>query len=1000
MSLKDKIVNLIFRGTDELSDPAEEAAQSLEELEKSSKDLSAELKKTTAQQKQIDKFKELSATLDVSETNMKSTALAADKLAKELGQAGTPTKEMADALEKAEQEASAAEKAFKSNQNAVAKMSAKVEATIAPISELGKKETELKTKTKALGEELSAVKTDLKSAGSAAKNAGNDAAESATDWTELKSKITLVGAAVVGALAGLNAFLTGAGNSEYAVNKLTSALKRTTDATDDEIAALHQQAEALQTVTRFTDEETRAAQTKLAHYQLSASTIAELTPALLDMAEAKRESGDADADTIGAAEAIGDAMRENITVLESFGVHVTDATEEQFKMAGEAERLEIIMQHLNKSFGGAAEAAGQTWAGAVDIAKNKTNESLESLASLITENETIKRVLGDASQAFTDMADAILRQSPTIELAISAIATQFGWLLDAGRLMANGLQASWDLVTIAILELEKTAVKAWASINEALGNDEAANGARQLAAVIDDQLKKAYEDLEQNGKDVTDTFKTMASRGEELVDTLQGVTTETKEVTGAQGQLSTATGKTTEKLGEQGKAADTQTAKVKSYFASLGLSMDLLSTGVDQNTNDLVNNFGEIITEVLKTETTTKGLANVMGPVLAKTLEGITTPEGLKLLDEKINEVTKSSGNMAGKIMGVTNEALLAHDEKLKDTGENTDYVSQRYARWAEQLEETAELMDGAGESADESGEKIKEMGDKAADAANAPVEASNAAKETVSSAGALIADIFNAASSQLYGLSEAAGQAFEANMGRGVVSGTEYFSSQAAAAFDDLNRSMNRVTTDGISKYINSVAVAAHKTRAEFYTQAAAAEKIGVALESTETPSLAMIEKAERATDKFGLLDESTLSGLRSQIESARASIESLETSAQQTYESINDRLFNAKGEYVVAVRADYDRELRQLQEELEYAKQWRSQEAVENLENSIRALKELANIEIAAAQDRERSERENRERSASEVIDVNLNLGGETVRLQGDPGGLNQLRRYNRTR
>jgi len=124
----------------------------------------------------------------------------------------------------------------------------------------------------------------------------------------------------------------------------------------------------------------------------------------------------------------------------------------------------------------------------------------------------------------------------------------------------------------------------------------------------------------------------------------------------------------------------------------------------------------------------------------------------------------------------------------------------------------------------------------------------------------------------------------------------------------------------------------------------------------------------AARTADGFQLLDDQTLSNLRSAIESARQQMEQLKDSAVSTVQSLQDELFQLQGNVRASEELRYKQKVDELNRRLEESQQAGNAEAVAQyqqalaLENQIHA-KKLSNIE-AEAKARKKAEEEDARR------------------------------------
>lgn len=112
------------------------------------------------------------------------------------------------------------------------------------------------------------------------------------------------------------------------------------------------QAQELQKITLFGDEETIAAQTMLATMGLEEDAILRLMPIIQDMAVAKRMQ------LVQAADLVAKSVGSSTNALSRYGITITGAV-------GSQERLNTAVDALSKAFEGQAEAAALVGAGSL-----------------------------------------------------------------------------------------------------------------------------------------------------------------------------------------------------------------------------------------------------------------------------------------------------------------------------------------------------------------------------------------------------------------------------------------------------------------------------------------------------------------------------------------------------------------------------------------------------------------------------------------------------------
>lgn len=149
--------------------------------------------------------------------------------------------------------------------------------------------------------------------------------------------------------------------------------------------ALIGMAEGWETNTRFSKETVLAGESMLLTFtNIGKNVFPEATRTVLDMSQALGQ------DTKSSAMQLGKALNDpiaGITALRRVGVSFTDAQEKMIKSlvaAGKTEQAQkLILQELNTEFGGSATAAGETFAGKLDILNHAVGNLLEGIGNAL-----------------------------------------------------------------------------------------------------------------------------------------------------------------------------------------------------------------------------------------------------------------------------------------------------------------------------------------------------------------------------------------------------------------------------------------------------------------------------------------------------------------------------------------------------------------------------------------------------------------------------------------
>ena len=190
------------------------------------------------------------------------------------------------------------------------------------------------------------------------------------------------GAALVGFLSSS---VKEASEAENAMAQLNAVLKSTDGAAGMSAIELNKMADSLSSVTRFTDEAIIGAESMLLTFtSIGQDVFPQATETVLDMSQALGQ--DLQSSAIQLGKALNDPIQ-GVSALRRVGVQFTDSQEKMIKKLVESGDLlgaqTMILNELNKEFGGSAKAAGETFAGQMDILKNKISNLKEGIGQAL-----------------------------------------------------------------------------------------------------------------------------------------------------------------------------------------------------------------------------------------------------------------------------------------------------------------------------------------------------------------------------------------------------------------------------------------------------------------------------------------------------------------------------------------------------------------------------------------------------------------------------------------
>lgn len=295
------------------------------------------------------------------------------------------------------------------------------------------------------------------------------------------------GAAVAG-IAALGAVLVSSTKEAMAAEEvqaqLAAVLKSTGGASGMTVEGINAMAASLMAVTRFEDDTIIAGQNMLLTFKnIGSDVFPAATKAMLNMSTAMGQ--DIQTSAIQLGKALNDPVA-GLGALSRVGIQFSDEQETMIKAmvaAGDTMGAQkVILAELETQFGGAAEAAGKTFAGQMDIMQNQMSDVKESIgAALLPALSQLATLLGptlvSAAQQFGDFLTSTLipafqeavtwvtanwpQIQATVETVFNAVATVVGsviGVIDSLLSGSGGVMGEWGAAWEAIKTLIDTVV--------------------------------------------------------------------------------------------------------------------------------------------------------------------------------------------------------------------------------------------------------------------------------------------------------------------------------------------------------------------------------------------------------------------------------------------------------------------------------------------------------------------------------------------------------------
>jgi hypothetical protein len=363
----------------------------------------------------------------------------------------------------------------------------------------------------------------------AAEFTGNKAFKQAESSTEKLTKNVKKLAQAVGlgfgtaqVLAFGKASVKAALEAQAQQERLANLVKVTVGATESQIQALNDQAEALQAIGVVNKENITQTQSQLATFNLQIDTIKTLTPAILDYVTAEKGAA-ASADQFKQmTNGLAQALNGNFASLTKVGFVLDEQTKKTIKSGTETERAAALVKVLdstykdfNKNLANTPTGQMQKLANAADDAKQIIGEGLIDALVGLGEDKSVQNLATSMQNFATQTANVIRGIGKLIE-KIQALDDKLpDWLkFDIGMVPIVG--AWWNIASAAgqLADIQK------ASDNQHLQSlqqqykitNKIANTTKKLTA---DELKKLKAKRLQNA---IDKANLALNKGEEIFD--------------------------------------------------------------------------------------------------------------------------------------------------------------------------------------------------------------------------------------------------------------------------------------------------------------------------------------------------------------------------------------------------------------------------------------------------------------------------------------------------
>jgi hypothetical protein len=214
-------------------------------------------------------------------------------------------------------------------------------------------------------------------------------------------------------------------NAEAQQERLVRLLKVGVGATDSQIESLNKQADALERVGVVSAGNITQVQSQLATFNLQTSTIAALTPAILDYVTAEKGAAASTEEFKSATNGLAQALNGNFTSLTRVGFVIDQTTRDLIKNGTEAQRTKAIIEVLDSTYKGFNASLRDTSAGGLQLLTNASEAAKEAIGESLV--DAFARVSGGSEAS--DAVKTIESITSGIQALITVTGTAVGGLV-------------------------------------------------------------------------------------------------------------------------------------------------------------------------------------------------------------------------------------------------------------------------------------------------------------------------------------------------------------------------------------------------------------------------------------------------------------------------------------------------------------------------------------------------------------------------------------------
>ena len=671
--------------------------------------------------------------------------------------------------------------------------------------------------------------------------------------------------------------------------------------------------------------------------------------------------------------------------LASVGAITEESYQKVADLAARARKETSELADSTLKWGGNTLAAGKDIVGVFFDVEEAADSAAGTLKEVGEEaKQSTQELLAAAEAQMEALSKQLGELEGQVETAVSRTTQAWtDYYATSGEAQAQALKELNDAITAEnVLRTES------AELAQKISKEQA-ESERLVKALVEDRLaaqaaavEASREALAELGVDVNKVMKGISSDAQIAIESIDTLAAEIEKAG--------LKGKQAAQAFEDGFTQALESVSNKKEFDALKAKIESLGESGKLGAQGVKDALEEISKKAKET-------ADQLEADLGSAIGSAETKEALEALKKDI-EGLSDSGELGAKgareaLESIREKLLELEIAKIKDNL-GLDNVTESAKKAAESVDDLAEKTKKAKEASAQAGKEFREA------LGNAVSSAITTATQSVAKLSLATRNLFE----QKTGLRQFAGDADDVSASLRKAEEDVYRFSTSLAAANGSAR--------GLGQWFNKIALSAAEARKEFYEQAVAVEKLTDKIEAGSFSTEQLERIAGSAVNKFNLLDSQRLNGLQSAIDSARSKIESLNSSAESTLNSLAQRLADIQGDTEESQRLQFEAERKRLLEMQQQAQKEGADNAAADYSEALTQLEKINAIEQknrreadnerekeaadrAARQDQAERERQSseRERNTTTNNQQSQSSSRQTIVLQSPGGGQTEI-------